>query len=59
MAYEITTFTLPFKAFSSAALHHTIINDPHKPILHQGYSAELKGLIDQLLTKDPTLRPSI
>ena len=43
----------------AAPLMYKIINTPHKPIAHQGYSAELKGLIDQLLAKDPTKRPSV
>jgi hypothetical protein len=37
----------------------TILFDPHKPIVNKDYSADLKGLIDQLLTKKPEERPSI
>jgi hypothetical protein len=35
-----------------------IINDPLEPIT-QPYSTDLKGLINLLLKKDPTQRPSI
>jgi eukaryotic-like serine/threonine-protein kinase len=58
IAYQICTFNLPFRG-GTGALINAIINTPHKPIAHQGYSADLKGLIDQILTKDPTKRPSI
>jgi serine/threonine protein kinase len=36
-----------------------IINDPHHPIEHIGYSKDLKELIDRLLFKDPLKRLSI
>jgi serine/threonine protein kinase len=43
IAYEICNFTLPFTG--SNALR-AVVEDPSKPFVHQGYSDELKGLID-------------
>jgi serine/threonine protein kinase len=59
IAYQICTFSLPFTGFESSAVLNAILNHPPDPIAHQGYSAELKSLIDKLLTKDPAKRPSI
>jgi serine/threonine protein kinase len=59
IAYQICTFTLPFSGYGASATMNLIINDPHKPIDHQGYSAELKNLIDLLLTKNFEERLSI
>jgi len=50
---------MPFTGFEAGALMKAILFEPYKPIVHQGYSAELKDLIDKLLTKKPALRPSI
>jgi eukaryotic-like serine/threonine-protein kinase len=58
IAYQICTLNLPFRG-GTGAIINAILSTPHKPIAHEGYSAELKGLIDQILTKDPTKRPSI
>jgi serine/threonine protein kinase len=59
IAYQLCTFNLPFAGFESFAVINAIGNHPHDPITHEDYSAELKGLIDKLLTKDPAQRPSI
>jgi serine/threonine protein kinase len=59
ITYQMCTFNLPFTGFENFALINAILNHPPDPITHEGYSAELKALIDQLLTKDPTKRPSI
>jgi len=59
IAYQICTFTLPFKGSGASAILKAILFDPYKPIEHQGYSAELKDLIDKLLTKNYATRPSM
>jgi eukaryotic-like serine/threonine-protein kinase len=46
IAYELCTFSLPFSGFATSALINAILNTPHKPIMHQCYSSELKTLID-------------
>ena len=56
IAYEICNFTLPFTGSNALSMIRAVVEDPPKPFVHQGYSAELK---DQLLTKDPAQRPSI
>jgi serine/threonine protein kinase len=61
IAYEICNFTLPFSDSDDGtpAIIKAILEFLPKPFVNQGYSAELKGLINQLLTKDPAHRPSI
>jgi serine/threonine protein kinase len=59
IAYQLCTFNLPFTGFESSAVLNAILNHPFDPITHQGYSPELKGIINKLLTKDPANRPSI
>ena len=58
MAYELCTFSIPFKCDTSGATIDAIIKDTQLPI-EQGYSAGLKDLINHLLTKDPEQRLSI
>lgn len=48
----------PFKAKSLPALMLAICENKHEPIPSQ-YSKELSMLVDQLLTKDPKLRPTL
>lgn len=48
----------PFKAKSMPALILAICENVHEPIPLK-YSNELSALVDQLLNKDPNLRPTI
>jgi serine/threonine protein kinase len=60
IAYEICNFSHPFSdSTNSVVVIDAIRTKPPKPFENQGYSSELKGLINQLLTKDPAQRPSI
>jgi serine/threonine protein kinase len=59
IAYQLCTLRLPFTGFESFAVINAIVNHPPDPIAHQGYSGELKSLINKLLIKDPAQRLSI
>jgi serine/threonine protein kinase len=59
IAYELSTFTLPFTRASEEASKSAILNDPHDSLKLNHYSDELKDLIASLLMKDPEFRPSL
>lgn len=56
--YEMCAREKPFKAKSYPALVLKIVESKHEPIPSQ-YSSELRRLIDEMLNKDPKLRPTI
>lgn len=56
--YELCTFNKPFTDSTSEGLRNKIIKEEHKPISN-AYSKEMKNMIDTLLTKNDTRRPSI
>ena len=56
--YELCTFNKPFTDSTAEGLRNKIINEDYKPISN-AYSKEMKNMIDTLLTKNDTRRPSI
>ena len=56
--YELCTLKHAFTADNLLGLVFKIVSDKHEPI-GPNYSDELKGLIDNLLEKDPSKRPSV
>jgi hypothetical protein len=52
------TYELPFNGGSQVASIYQIVNKVQEPIKNP-YSEDLKGLITQLLLKDPVRRPSM
>ena len=56
--YELCTLKHAFTADNLLGLVFKIVSDKHEPI-GPSYSDELKGLIDNLLEKDPSKRPSV
>ena len=56
--YELCTFNKPFTDSTAEGLRNKIIKEDYKPISN-AYSKEMKNMIDTLLTKNDTRRPSI
>lgn len=56
--YELCTLNRPFIGDRPLIVGYNVINKEHYPI-QEWYSADIRNLIDQLLWKDPSKRPSI
>ena len=56
--YELCTLKHAFTADNLLGLVFKLVSDKHEPI-PSNYSDDLRGLIDKLLEKDPTKRPSV
>ena len=59
IAYQLCTNQLPFYNKEVGTCIPEILNNPHDPIPDKLYSDQLKDIINRMLTKDPTERPSI
>ena len=57
--YELCTLKHAFSADNLLGLVFKIVQEKHEPITDERYSPELKGLINDLLEKDPEKRPSV
>ena len=57
--YELCTLNRAFDANNMNQLIVNIIRGKHKPIDSTHYSSDLRNLVDSMLTKDPSKRPSI
>lgn len=57
--YELCTLNRAFDANNMNQLIVNIIRGKHKPIDSTHYSSDLRNLVDSMLTKDPSRRPSI
>ena len=55
--YELLAFEPPFVAETPEEVTQLIINSPFKPIV--GADPRLSKLVDSLLAKDPSERPTI
>src|SRR5215831_18885446 len=56
--YEMASGEVPFKKKFQAEIMNAVINEPHTPLadLNQEVPAELSGIIDRALSKDPAGR---
>lgn len=57
--YELLTLRHPFDARNQGALILKILQGTYPPISRTQYSPEIRGLVDELLTRDSRRRPSV